>query len=89
MQDSGIADITPDSITIYDTTGKVQEKTVTQIAWGIAAAEKGGYEHFMLKKIMEQPNAIKSTIEPRIKDGEIFLDDFSLMDEDLKKLIRS
>lgn len=53
MQDSEIADITPDSITIYDTTGKVQEKTVTQIAWGIAAAEKGGYEHFMLKKIME------------------------------------
>ncbi|MEI3277278.1 MAG: hypothetical protein V8R57_06095 [Evtepia sp.] len=43
----------------------------------------------MLKKIMEQSNAIKSTIEPRIKDGEIVLDDFSLMDEDLKKLIRS
>ena len=86
MEDGEIADITPDNITIYDTTGKVLEKTVTRIAWDIAAAEKGGYEHFMLKEIMEQPHAIKSTIEPRIKDGEIVLDDFSLSDEDLKQI---
>ena len=86
MEDGEIADITPANITIYDTTGKVLEKTVTRIAWDIAAAEKGGYEHFMLKEIMEQPHAIKSTIEPRIKDGEIVLDDFSLSDEDLKQI---
>ena len=86
MEDGEIADITPENITIYDTTGKVMEKTVTRIAWDIAAAEKGGYEHFMLKEIMEQPHAIKSTIEPRIKDGEIVLDDFSLSDEDLKQI---
>ena len=86
MEDGEIADIIPENITIYDTTGKVLEKTVTRIAWDIAAAEKGGYEHFMLKEIMEQPHAIKSTIEPRIKDGEIVLDDFSLSDEDLKQI---
>ena len=86
MEDGEIADITPENITIYDTTGKVLEQTVTRIAWDIAAAEKGGYEHFMLKEIMEQPHAIKSTIEPRIKDGEIVLDDFSLSDEDLKQI---
>lgn len=86
MEDGEIADITPENITIYDTTGKVLEKNVTRIAWDIAAAEKGGYEHFMLKEIMEQPHAIKSTIEPRIKDGEIVLDDFSLSDEDLKQI---
>ena len=86
MEDGEIADITPENITIYDTTGKVLEKTVTRIAWDIAAAEKGGSEHFMLKEIMEQPHAIKSTIEPRIKDGEIVLDDFSLSDEDLKQI---
>lgn len=86
MEDGEIADITPENITIYDTTGKILEKTVTRIAWDIAAAEKGGYEHFMLKEIMEQPHAIKSTIEPRIKDGEIVLDDFSLSDEDLKQI---
>ena len=86
MEDGEIADITPENITIYDTTGKVLEKNVTRIAWDIAAAEKGGYEHFMLKEIMEQPHAIKSTIEPRIKDGEIVMDDFSLSDEDLKQI---
>ena len=86
MEDGEIADITPENITIYDTTGKVLEKAVTRIDWDIAAAEKGGYEHFMLKEIMEQPHAIKSTIEPRIKDGEIVLDDFSLSDEDLKQI---
>ena len=85
-EDGETADITPENHTIHDTTGKVLEKTVTRIAWDIAAAEKGGYEHFMLKEIMEQPHAIKSTIEPRIKDGEIVLDDFSLSDEDLKQI---
>ena len=86
MEDGEIADITPESVTVYDSLGKAQEKTVTRIAWDIAAAEKGGYDHFMLKEIMEQPNAIKSTIEPRIKDGEVVLDDFSLTDEELKNI---
>ena len=44
--------------------------------WDIEAAEKGGYEHFMLKEIMEQPRALKATIAPRIKNGKIVLDDF-------------
>ena len=86
LEDGEIADITPESVTVYDSLGKAQEKTVTRIAWDIAAAEKGGYDHFMLKEIMEQPNAIKSTIEPRIKDGEVVLDDFSLTDEELKNI---
>lgn len=85
LEDGEIADITPAEITFYDIQGNAIEKTVTHIDWDVAAAEKGGYEHFMLKEIMEQPNALKSTIEPRIKDGEIVLDDFSLTDADLKK----
>lgn len=86
LDDGEIADLTPDGIQLYDCTGKAIEKGVTRITWDIAAAEKGGYEHFMLKEIMEQPNAIKTTIESRIKDGEIVLDDFALSDEDLKKI---
>ena len=71
MEDGEIADITPENITIYDTTGKVLEKTVTRIAWDIAAAEKGGYEHFMLKEINEQPKAVRDTMSQRIaKDGK-------------------
>ncbi len=86
LEDGEIADITPETITLYNELGKETEVKVTRIAWDIAAAEKGGYEHFMLKEIMEQPHALKSTIEPRIKDGEIVLDDFTLTDEDLKKI---
>ena len=86
LEDGEIADITPESITLYNELGKQIETKVTRIAWDIAAAEKGGYDHFMLKEIMEQPNALKSTIESRIHDGEIVLDDFSLSDEDLKKI---
>ncbi|MDO4515854.1 MAG: glutamine--fructose-6-phosphate transaminase (isomerizing) [Bacillota bacterium] len=86
LEDGEIADITPENITLYNELGKEVEVKVTHIAWDIAAAEKGGYEHFMLKEIMEQPHALKSTIEPRIKDGEVVLDDFNLSDEDLKKI---
>ncbi len=86
LEDGEIADITPDAITLYNDLGRELEVKITRIAWDIAAAEKGGYDHFMLKEIMEQPNALKSTIEPRIKDGEVVLDDFSLSDEDLKKI---
>ncbi len=84
LEEGEIADLTPEGITVYDAVGRTIEKEISHIAWDIAAAEKGGYEHFMLKEIMEQPNALKSTIEPRIKDGEIVLDDFSLSDEDLR-----
>ncbi|MDY4171548.1 MAG: glutamine--fructose-6-phosphate transaminase (isomerizing), partial [Evtepia sp.] len=86
LEDGEIADLTPDAITVYDSLGRETQKDVSRITWDIAAAEKGGYDHFMLKEIMEQPNAIKSTIEPRIKDGEVVLDDFSLSDEDLKQI---
>ena len=83
LEDGEIAEITADCVNVCTSAGVPVEKTVTRIVWDIEAAEKGGYEHFMLKEIMEQPNALKSTIEPRIKEGEIVLDDFSLSKEDL------
>ena len=86
LEDGEIADITPESITIYDTAGELLEKSIEHVTWDVAAAEKGGYEHFMLKEIMEQPEALRATIEPRIKHGEIVLDDFSLSDSELKKI---
>ena len=86
LEDGELAELTPDSIQVYDCSGHPITKKASRITWDIQAAEKGGYDHFMLKEIMEQPHAIKSTIEPRIKDGEIVLDDFSLSDEDLKQI---
>ena len=86
MEDGEVAVLTREGIEVYDALEQKVEKKHFTIDWEVSAAEKGGYQHFMLKEIMEQPHAIKSTIEPRIKDGEIVLDDFSLSDEDLKQI---
>ena len=54
------------------------EKEISHVDWEIDAAEKGGYEHFMFKEIMEQPEAMRRCIFPRIRDGEVYLEDFGL-----------
>lgn len=86
LEDGEFAEITPDSVTVFDSTGNAVKKDVSRITWDIQAAEKGGYEHFMLKEIMEQPRAVKATIAPRIKDGDIQLDDFELDKEYLESV---
>lgn len=86
LEDGEFAEITPDSVTVFDCTGHPVQKKVTRITWDIQAAEKGGYEHFMLKEIMEQPAAVKATLAPRIKDGEIVLDDIELTGEYLSSI---
>ena len=75
MDDGEFAEITPDSITVFNPAGQPTHKKISRITWDIQSAEKGGYEHFMLKEIIEQPRAVKATIAPRIKDGEIILDE--------------
>ena len=83
LEDGEFAELTPDSITVFDCTGHTNQKRVSRITWDIQAAEKGGYDHFMLKEIMEQPRAVKATMAPRIKGREIVLDD---VDIDLKQI---
>ncbi len=63
-------------------------KETKTIEWDIEAAEKGGYEHFMLKEIYEQPKAVLDTINPRIKDDRIVIDELGLSEEDIRKLKR-
>ena len=86
LDDGEVAELTPDSFHVYDCTGREVHKTVSRITWDIEAAEKGGYEHFMLKEIMEQPRAVKAALAPRIKDGEIVLDDFAMSAEELRDI---
>ena len=62
LEDGEMAELTPESVTVYDRTGREIPKSVSHVVWDIEAAEKGGYEHFMMKEIMEQPRAVKSTI---------------------------
>ena len=76
LEDGEFAELTPDSIRVFDCAGREISKPVNRITWDIQAAEKGGYDHFMLKEIMEQPRAAKATVAPRIQNGEIVLEGF-------------
>ena len=86
LDDGEFAEITPDSITVFNPAGQPIEKKISRITWDIQSAEKGGYEHFMLKEIIEQPRAVKATIAPRIKDGDIILDETELTADYLKSI---
>lgn len=86
LDDGEFAEITPDSITIFNPAGQPIEKKISRITWDIQSAEKGGYEHFMLKEIIEQPRAVKAALAPRIKGDEIILDDTDLTVEYLQSI---
>ena len=60
LEDGELAELTPDSIQVYDCSGHPITKKASRITWDIQAAEKGGYDHFMLKEIMEQPRAVEA-----------------------------
>lgn len=78
LDDGELAEVHADGYTVFDCTGKPVHKPVSRVAWDIEAAEKGGYEHFMLKEIMEEPEALRRAILPRIKDGEVVFDGLQL-----------
>lgn len=63
-------------------------KEAVQIDWDADAAEKGGYEHFMLKEMYEQPRTVTDTISPRIKNGDIVIDELKMSDEELMAIKR-
>ncbi len=84
MEDGEFAKLTPAGITVFDCTGRETPKSVSRVTWNVEAAEKGGYDHFMLKEIMEQPAAVKAALAPRLKDGRIRLDDFELSAQELR-----
>lgn len=71
MEDDEVAVITPDEVIVFDRERMPLEKERHLVEWDVASAEKGGYAHFMLKEIMEQPEAVRKTIESRIKNGAI------------------
>ena len=86
LDDGEFAELTSESITVYDCTGAVIHKPVSRITWSIEAAEKGGYEHFMLKEIMEQPRAVKAALAPRVHENHVQLDDFSFTADELRSI---
>ena len=88
MEDGEVAVLTREGIEVYDALEQKVEKKHFTIDWEVSAAEKGGYEHFMLKEIMEEPEALRRAISPRIKDGRVIFDDLKLPVEKMREFTR-
>ncbi|MCI9589809.1 MAG: glutamine--fructose-6-phosphate transaminase (isomerizing) [Lachnospiraceae bacterium] len=88
MEDDEVAVITADHVQIFDRDGFLLEKEKHLIEWDVSAAEKDGYAHFMLKEIMEQPEAVRKTVSPRLAAGEIVLEELNNAEELLKGISR-
>jgi len=86
LEDKEIVCLCRDGVTIYNTDKEIIIKEIFEVNWDISAAEKGGYEHFMFKEILEQPKAMRDTINPRVKDGKIVLDNISLTKEYIENI---
>ncbi len=87
LNENELAVVQKDKISFFDESGKAVSKEIFEVNWDVAAAEKGGYEHFMIKEIHEQPKAIKDTMKSRVlpDSTDIKLDDIKLTKEDLQK----
>lgn len=81
-----IARLEKGKVTFYNIDREEISKDVTEIKWDAEAAEKGGYEHFMLKEIYEQPKVVKDTINSVVRDGKIDFSEIGLTDEEMRKI---
>lgn len=86
LDNGEIVKLSRNALEFYNSDAEPIIKTMSTVKWDITAAEKGGYPHFMLKEIHEQPKAVKDTISPRIKDNNIVIDELHMNEEDIKKL---
>lgn len=83
IQNEEIACLKKDAIEFYNVDGEAIQKESKLIEWDVNAAEKGGYEHFMLKEMYEQPKTVRDTLSPRIKDGKIEIEELGMTDEEI------
>jgi glucosamine--fructose-6-phosphate aminotransferase (isomerizing) len=88
VEEDEIAVITADGVELFSREGHPVEREETAVDWDDEAAEKGGYETFMLKEIHEQPDAVRETIGDRIRGGRLVLEDFGLEDVEMQNLRR-
>jgi len=86
LDDGEMAVLTAGGVQVYDPYLQPVEKSVHHVDWEISAAEKGGYEHFMAKEIMEQPEAFRKTVFPRIREGQVVLDELTFTPEYLREM---
>lgn len=85
VEDNEIAVVHKDSVKLYTVYGEEVKRDTVYIDWDAEAAEKGGFEHFMMKEMFEEPKAVRATIAPRIRSNRIMLEDFPLDKERIQK----
>lgn len=83
IENEEIVRMKQDSMEFFNVDEESIQKDSTHIDWDVDAAEKGGYEHFMLKEMYEQPKAITDTFSPRFKDGKVVIDELEMSDEEI------
>jgi glucosamine--fructose-6-phosphate aminotransferase (isomerizing) len=90
LEDGEMAVVTPDSLDIFLIDGTPVEREIQHIDWNLVAAEKMGFDHFMLKEIHEQPTAFAQTLAGRVSESHqrMFLDEINLSDDKLRSLKR-
>ncbi len=86
MDDNEIALLSTAGVQVFDAYLQPVDKEPQRVDWEISAAEKGGYEHFMFKEIMEQPKAFRDTVFPRIVNNRVVLEDLSLTPEEVRDI---
>lgn len=86
IENEEIVRMEKDSMQFFNVDEEEIEKTPEHIEWDANAAEKGGYEHFMLKEMYEQPKAILDTFSPRIKGNDIVIEELGMSDEEIKAI---
>lgn len=84
MENQEVACLKADGLQFFSVDEEEVEKSAVTIDWDADAAEKAGYEHFMLKEMYEQPKTVTDTISPRIKDNDIVIEELKMTDEELK-----
>ena len=86
LENEEIVKLTRDGLHFYNIDEEELEKEATHIDWDMNAAEKGGYEHFMLKEMHEQPKAVKDTLTPRVKNGDVVIEELGMTDEEIRAI---
>ena len=81
-----LAKLTKGAVAFYNLDGEEIQKEMKTIEWDAEAAEKSGYEHFMLKEMYEQPKTVRDTLSPRIKDGKIEIEELGMTDEEIRAI---
>lgn len=88
IENEEIAQLSTEDIAFFNVDGESIEKESKQIEWDIHAAEKSGYEHFMLKEMNEQPKTVRDTISPRIKDGKIVIEELGMTEDEIRQIAK-